>query len=118
MESDGIISANNIVLEPEAHHALQEWCVETKKSFYVVGPLLSEESQLETVKHRSKEHNDVQRFLDKIYQNFGARSLLYVSYTLEIPVNAFIKIFIPSLFSSHSEVYSGPPEMVFGTSLE
>lgn len=100
LESDGIIfGGSNIVLEGGAIQACMKWCSEAHKPSYVVGPLFLEQDQVAAIRYRSRDPSEegakVQRFLDKIYESHGKKSLIYVSAAHHAPPNVFTYIYSP-----------------------
>lgn len=78
-ECDGMVSTSNDVYEPDLNAAFRQWFNERKKPTYFIGPIIPSDS-VSTSRDFGIPSNveNVQTFLDKVLNNHGRRSMLYV----------------------------------------
>ncbi|KAE9394857.1 hypothetical protein BT96DRAFT_827135, partial [Gymnopus androsaceus JB14] len=84
-ETDDLLSVSSSVYKPEAITAVAKWYDSMGKAFYNIGPLA-----LDKAKKSAKSDTDKQvvEFLDRVQQDFGKKSLIYISFgTLFFPLN-------------------------------
>ncbi|KAF9052531.1 hypothetical protein BDP27DRAFT_1304456 [Rhodocollybia butyracea] len=113
-EANGLICVSVDAFEPEAITKVKEWFTSMNKLWYTVGPLLMEDKPVQTDSDAL-----VELFLNRIHQEFGSRSLLYISFgTLiwpEMPhilwavIDGLIEKRQPFLFS-HSSPFQQFPD--------
>lgn len=123
-ECDGLILHNNYALEPEATEAWRRWFKDTNRPCFSVGPLIASnndpkefiEGELEASPFRDK----IVTFLDRIKEQYGKRSLLYIAFgTFWWPssnaiwefIDVAINMNIP-MFVTHNEVQGKIPEHI------
>lgn len=74
-----MVSTSNDVYEPDLNAAFRQWFNERKKPTYFIGPIIPSDS-VSTSRDFGIPSNveNVQTFLDKVLNNHGRRSMLYV----------------------------------------
>lgn len=78
-DCNGIIAASPRVYEPESTAALEEHLSKTNRPLYITGPLgLTTTEQID--KEPSPDKENVVAFLNRIFDQHGQRSLIYVSF--------------------------------------
>ncbi|GJJ12797.1 hypothetical protein Clacol_007042 [Clathrus columnatus] len=114
---DGVVATSNRLFEPESNDTFKSYYERSGRSYYVVGPLaLTSTDQLS--RERSSDRDAVKRFLGRMLQKRGERSVIYVSFgSTYWPLNVeaswkVIKIIcekqIPMIFV-HNDEYGRPP---------
>ncbi|KIK61796.1 glycosyltransferase family 1 protein [Collybiopsis luxurians FD-317 M1] len=85
-EADGVITASSPAYEPEAILAVKKWFTSMGKTWYDVGPLSVDKAEVKDVK--SDSDKEVVKFLDRVQEEFGEKSLVYISFgTFFFPIN-------------------------------
>ncbi|KAJ3758933.1 hypothetical protein EV360DRAFT_42892 [Lentinula raphanica] len=82
-EADGVVCVSTNAYEPEAAAAAKEWFASMGKAWYTVGPLsifAPSVKSLEPAAPVSETDIRVKAFLDRIEEEFGDKSLLYISF--------------------------------------
>ncbi|KAJ3726575.1 hypothetical protein C8R42DRAFT_657047 [Lentinula raphanica] len=82
-EADGVVCVSTNAYEPEAAAAAKEWFASMGKAWYTVGPLsifAPSVKSLEPPAPVSETDISVKAFLDRIDEEFGDKSLLYISF--------------------------------------
>ncbi|KAJ3823082.1 hypothetical protein F5880DRAFT_575102 [Lentinula raphanica] len=126
-EGDGVIIASNSVYEGETVEAVKKWFSEMNKDSYALAPLTlplpcNERCDL------SEAEQEVLLFLNRIWDTFGSRSLVYISFgtfayppqaeKLHLLIESLITHDIPFLFShpSPQATDSGDLQRIIGKS--
>ncbi|KAF5368682.1 hypothetical protein D9757_010223 [Collybiopsis confluens] len=80
-EADGIICVSGSSFEPEATAAVKQWFSSMNKSWYSIGPLSLDDLEGKSASTRGSEADaPVEEFLNRIENEFGPRSLIYISF--------------------------------------
>ncbi|KAH7878442.1 uncharacterized protein C8R40DRAFT_1167180 [Lentinula edodes] len=123
-EADGLICVSANAFEPEGVAALKAWYTSMSKDCYAVGPLSIHDTGNQSSKSVQTENDTnvlVNVFLDRIQEEFGDKSLIYVSFgTVFWPedservwavIDGLIEKRQPFLFSHPSPFQKFPDEM-------
>ncbi|KAJ3856268.1 hypothetical protein EV368DRAFT_78865 [Lentinula lateritia] len=80
-EADGVICVSTPCFEPEADAVVKEWFASMGKAWYTVGPLMIHSPNMNSRLIQAKSESDisVEAFLDRIQNEFGSKSLLYLT---------------------------------------
>ncbi|GJJ12796.1 hypothetical protein Clacol_007041 [Clathrus columnatus] len=116
-DCNGIVTTSTHLYEPESNDAFKAYYERSGRSYYVVGPLaLTSTDQLS--RERSSDRDAVKKFLDRMLQGRGERSVIYVSFGSAywpLNVEASWKVLeiiqekqIPMILV-HNEEYGRPP---------
>ncbi|GAW03549.1 glycosyltransferase family 1 protein [Lentinula edodes] len=81
-EADGVICVSAASFEPEVEAVVKEWFASMNKAWYTVGPLSIHSPTVNLKPLQTKSETDilVEAFLNRIQKEFGAKSLLYMSF--------------------------------------